>query len=95
MKARMNNHDSGFGSVGSTCVSMQPDLLKILGVSDNNKCTKARAIELNHKLARFFHCNVIPFNVVESDELANVVSVVPCVLQSRATMTFLDGDIRC
>ena len=55
-------------------VSKQADLLTSLGVSDYNKCSKARALELNKKLAKFFHCNAIPFNLVESDELADFVN---------------------
>ncbi len=54
--------------------SNQTDLLKTLGVCDNNTCSKARALELNTKLAKFFHCNAIPFNLVESDELAYFVN---------------------
>ena len=60
--------------------SNQADLLKTLGVCDNNKWSKARALELNTKLAKFFHCNTIPFNLVESDELADFAnaSCPPC-----------------
>jgi hypothetical protein len=81
MKAQGNAHESGSrvsGSAGSTGVdwniSKQADLLKRLGVSDYNKCSKARALELNKKLAKFFHCNALPFNLVESEELADIVN---------------------
>jgi len=48
-------------------------LLKNLGVTDPNKCSKARALELEKKLARLFHFNAILFNLVESDELADFI----------------------
>ena len=38
-----------------------------------DKYNKARAIEINYKLAKFFHNNAIPFNIVESDELSDLV----------------------
>ncbi len=69
MKVELTSRDCGFGSGGSTGgsggVFGQPDLLKNLNVSDNNKCSKARATEINYKLAKFFHNNAIPFNIVE------------------------------
>jgi hypothetical protein len=51
----------------------QPDILNTLDVSDNNKCTKARALEIKKKLAKFFHHNALPFNLMESDKLADLV----------------------
>jgi hypothetical protein len=66
---------SGGSTGGSDGVTGQPDMLKNLNVSDNNKCNKARAIEINYKLAKFFHNNAIPFNIVESDELSDLMLV--------------------
>jgi len=51
----------------------QRELLKNLGVQDSNKCTKQRAAEINKLLAKFFHYNALPFKLVESDELADLV----------------------
>ncbi len=78
MKIELNCKDTGSGSGGSTganCsgVVEQPSLLKTLLVTDTNKCSKARAQDINAKLAKFFHFNAIPFNLVESDELADLV----------------------
>ena len=64
---------SGSGSSGIPSTREQPELLKTLGVSDNNKCNRHRASEINKKLAKFFHHNAIPFILVESDELADLV----------------------
>jgi len=44
-------------------------------VSDSKKCTKQRDADVNKKLAKFFHHNALPFNLVKSDELANLVKV--------------------
>ena len=77
MKIESNCKDTGSGSGGSTggnCSAVeQPSLLKTLLVSDSNICSKARARDINSKLAKFFHFNAIPFNLVESDELADLV----------------------
>ena len=51
----------------------QPKMLKSLGVSDNKKSTKAQAIEINKLLAKLFHHNALPFNVVESDEFKDCI----------------------
>jgi hypothetical protein len=51
----------------------QHELLKNLGVQDSNKCTKQRAMEINKLLAKFFHYNALPFKLVESDELADLI----------------------
>ncbi len=51
----------------------QPELLKNLGVFDNNRCNKARANEMNKLLAKLFHHNALPFNLVESDELKEFI----------------------
>ena len=77
MKIELNCKDTGSGSGGSTCVNCggveQPSLLKTLIVSDTDKCSKARAKDINSKLANFFHYNAIPFTLVELDELADLV----------------------
>ncbi len=64
---------SGGSSHYVTSAHEQIELLRTLGVSDNNKCTKAHALEIQKKLAKFFHHNRLPFNLVESDELADLV----------------------
>ncbi len=73
----LSNDTRGSGTGGSsrdvTGSHDQPELLKTLGVSDNNKCTRQRAAEINKKLAKFFHHNALPFHLVESDELADLV----------------------
>jgi hypothetical protein len=51
----------------------QPELLKSLGVSDYNKCSRSRAIEINKLLAKLFHHNALPFNLVESEELKDFI----------------------
>ena len=67
----------GSGTGGSTndiaYVPEVPRLFKSLGFADNNKCTKQRAVEINLKLAKFFHNNALPFNLVESEEFADFV----------------------
>ncbi len=67
----------GSGSGGSTkdiaSAHEQPRLLKSLSCAESNKCTKQRAMEINLKLARFFHHNALPFNLVESEEFADFV----------------------
>ena len=79
MRIELNCKDSGSGSGGSTGANChgieQPALLQHLRVPDSNKCSKARAIDINTKLAKFFHFNAIPFNLVESDELADLVQL--------------------
>ena len=73
----LNCKDTGSGSGGSTsanCSGIEhPALLEALRVLDNNKCSKARANEINTKLTKFFHFNAISFNLAESDELADLV----------------------
>jgi hypothetical protein len=64
---------SGVSSREFTSTPGQPGILKILGVHDNNKCDNIRAGEINMKLAKFFHHNALPFSLVESDELAELV----------------------
>ncbi len=44
-----------------------------MGFADNNKCTKQRVVDINPKLAKFFHHNALPFNLVESEEFADFV----------------------
>jgi len=77
MNVKLNFLDCGSGSGGSTSgsggVTCQPDMLKNLHVSDYNNGNKARAIEINYKLVKFFHNNAIPFNLIESDELSGLV----------------------
>jgi len=67
----------GSGTGGSTndiaSAPEVPRLLKTLGFADNNKCTKQRVVEINLKLAKFFHHNALPFNVVKSEEFADFV----------------------
>jgi len=66
---------------GSTSVSSrdtlnmeQPELIKTLGIQDYNKCcSKSRANQINKLLAKFFHHNALPFDLVESDELADFI----------------------
>ncbi len=48
-------------------------MLKSLGVSDNNKCTKTRDIEINKLMAKLFHHNALHLNLVESDELKDFI----------------------
>jgi hypothetical protein len=75
MKIELNCKDTGSRSGGSkgaaNCSGVeQPSLLKTLLVLDTNKCSKARAKDINSNLANFFHYNAIPFNLVGSNELA-------------------------
>jgi hypothetical protein len=56
-----------------TSAPERPQLLKTLGFVDNNKCTKQRDTLINMKLAKLFHCNALPFNLVESEEFADFV----------------------
>jgi len=65
---------------GSTSVSSRetlnidkPELIKTLGIQDYNKCSKSRANQINKILAKFFHPNALPFDLVESDELADFI----------------------
>jgi len=55
----------------------QPELLKSLGVSDYNKCTRGRPIAINKLMAKLFHHNALPFNLVKSDELKDFIKA-PC-----------------
>ena len=64
---------SGSGGSSKDMTNEKPELLKTLGFTDNNKCTMRRATKINMKLAKFFHCNALPFNLVESEKLADFV----------------------
>jgi hypothetical protein len=61
------------GSTREMCSMSQPELLKNLGVADNNKCSRLRANDINKLLAKFFHNNALPFNLVESDDLKELI----------------------
>ena len=71
---------SCYGSADSTredsSVQSRLGILKSLGVKNNNICSKSRAMELNTKLAKFFLYNAIPFNLIDSEELADFVKAV-------------------
>ncbi len=41
------------------------------GILDYNKCAKPRATEINKLLEKLFHHIALPFDLVESDELAD------------------------
>ena len=51
----------------------QQELLKNLGVTDNNKCSRLWANDITKLLAKFFYNNAISFNLVESDELKELI----------------------
>jgi hypothetical protein len=64
---------SGGFSKDVTSVHDPPELLTSLGFTENNKCTRQRATQINMKLANFFHYNALPFNLVESEEFGDFV----------------------
>jgi hypothetical protein len=77
---------SGSGEFSKDVASVRepPELLKTLGFTDNNKCTRQRATQINMKLATFFHYNALPFNLVESEEFADFVrELCPACYQQR------------
>jgi len=61
------------GSSKEMCSLSQPELLKNLGVTYNNKCSRFRANDINKLLAKFFHNNSLPFNLIESDVLKELI----------------------
>ncbi len=77
MSNGVSKETRGSGSDGSSRDNShtpeQPKLLKTLGFADNNKCTKERAVQINLKLAKFFHHTALPFNLVESKEFTDFV----------------------
>ncbi len=66
---------SGRGGFSKDVTSMRepPELLKSMGFTDNNKCTRQRATQINMKLAKSFHYNALPFNLMVSEEFADFV----------------------
>ena len=56
-----------------TCNSHQPGMLKTLGIQLSNKFSKSRATEITKLLAKIFHHNALPFDLVESDELSDFI----------------------
>ncbi len=73
---RVSTTDGSSGEIGNMC---PPELMKSFGVSDNNKCTKTRATEINKIPAKLFHHTALPFNVVESDELKDFIKASLCL----------------
>jgi hypothetical protein len=65
--------NNGGSSKDITSACERLELLKTLGFADNNKCTRQRATQINMKLAKFFHYNAFPFNLMESEDFADFV----------------------